>query len=164
MYQDKKEMTEAIAHVIKSVSNDQLLTRMEQVCLPLASRLHDIGLAGLPAGKDDQIVVIKEIEDLLDRLAVFLQHVVPKLESDQVHPLVPFLTKIWPLLAELLKVFGGESRVCESVSRVLRYAMDNTRIHLLPLLPEIVGAMVSAYQQHGSSSFLWMAKKIVRGF
>jgi transportin-3 len=156
-------MTEAIAHVIKSVPNDQVLEKMELVALPLALRLHEIGQAGLPSGKDEQIIVIKEIEELLDQLSVFLQHVVPRLESGQAHPLVPFLTKMWPLLASLMSVFGGEARVCESVSRVLRYAMDNTRTHLLPLLPEIVNAMVSAYQQHGSSSFLWMAKKIVRG-
>jgi transportin-3 len=155
-------MTEAIAHVIKSVESGKVLEYMEKFCLGLASRLHVIGQTALPSERDDQVLVVKDIEDLLDQLAVFLQHVVPKVGDGEEHPLVPFMSKMWPLLASLLGLFGGEARVCESVCRVLRYSIDSMRGHLSPLLPDIVTAMVGAYGSGGSSSFLWMAKKIVR--
>lgn len=154
-------MAEAVSHVIKSVPNEEILPRMEQFCLSLATRLHEIGQIGVPS-KDAYLAAVKEIGELLDQLAIFLRHVVPaNLAQGQAHPLVPFLTKMWPLLTTLLAVYGQEFKVCESVSRVLRYAVDNTHAHLAPLLPQIVQTMIQSYKEHGSSSFLWMAKKVV---
>lgn len=150
-----------MAHIIQSVPPSNLQQVLESFSLPTAQRLHEIGLAGKPQSEQVLVPLVKEIQDLLDQISVFVKVVSPEVGQNEPHPVVEFLTKLWPLLSSLLEAFGSETRVCESISRILRHAMDSTKRHLMPLLPAILDTMIKGYETFGTSSFLWMAKKVV---
>lgn len=175
-----RELATAIAHVLSAVPVGEMLKTLQMFTLPVAQRLHAIVSTGKPRSEEIEVATVKECQDLLDQLAIFLKFVDPKVkkkselksgkthlillfylekvEIGQSNPAVQLLQDLWPVLESLFTLFG-DGPIANSVSRILNYAMDNLKGHLAPLLPQIISKAVEMYDCHGQSSYVWVVKK-----
>jgi transportin-3 len=78
---ERRELATAIAHVLSAVPVDEMLKALQMFTLPVAQRLHAIVSAGKPRNEDVEVATVKECQDLLDLLAIFLKFVDPKVKK-----------------------------------------------------------------------------------
>ncbi|RUS29267.1 armadillo-type protein [Jimgerdemannia flammicorona] len=155
--QDVLEVTEAVAHVIAVISTVELLKALQLFCLPIAQRLHEIG-------SDASEKLTKEAADLLDQITLFLQIVAPDIPPSQPHPCVTFVRDLWPVFDLLLASFGAHPIVSESLCKCFKYCVVSYRAHFLPLLPQLMERLVTAFDRTQLSCYLWVSTKIVREY
>lgn len=82
-------------------------------------------------------------------------------KPNDIHPVVKLLQDLWPVLVMLLDIYSSVPPVTHSVARLLRHSMENTKTHLLPLLPQIVNKIVDSYASTKDTTYLWIGKKLL---
>lgn len=144
-----------MALVINYVPFEQLVSTLQSFVLSIIQRLHAISIQ-----PSRDIDIIKETRELVDKLGIFVKYVNPNIPDSRQHPIVALLTEIWPLLSTILDIFPN-TPIVESITRIIRSAIDNTVLHLSPLVPQLISKMINGFSSTNESSYLWMAKKFV---
>ncbi|TPX49561.1 hypothetical protein SeMB42_g01357 [Synchytrium endobioticum] len=157
--EDRREVAEAISHVIAAVPLPRLLEALQTFCLPIAQQLHTIATVGRhPTDSDAEIKVILNAEDQLEILTIFFKVVKPmEIIPNTPHPLVLLLSDLWPVTKILLHNYKA-TRLSEGIARFLRHAVETCKHHLGNLTPQILDALCEAYDETGLSCYLWVAK------
>ncbi|KAJ0012727.1 hypothetical protein NQD34_017061 [Periophthalmus magnuspinnatus] len=97
----------------------------------------------------------------LDRLAVIFRHTNPIVENGQTHPCQKVIQEIWPVLSETLNTHQADNRIVERCCRCLRFAVRCVGKGSASLLQPLVTQMVSVYQVHPHSCFLYLGSILV---
>ncbi|TPX35653.1 hypothetical protein SmJEL517_g01960 [Synchytrium microbalum] len=157
---DRRDVAEAIGHVIAAVPLARLLEVLQSFCLPVAQQLHSVAMMGRPANDPDaEVKIILAAEDQLDVLTVFFQVVKPSAEipPNTPHPLVILLSDLWPVIKALFDNYKG-TRLSEALCRLLRHAIESCKYHIAALTPQILDVLYTAYDETGLACYLWVAK------
>ncbi|KAJ3112380.1 Nuclear import receptor [Physocladia obscura] len=174
---DKNEVISALAHVIKHVpvvSNDpnspDMLKVLEMFCLPIAQRLHQIGLMGSAAaaarGKDLQ----EEISDLIEQFQTFVYNAQPAITPNMhlQHPCAVLFKGMWPVLDSLFTL--EIPRITNSVCKLIVKCIDAHGVYFRGIMvSEVLPRLAAVYETTANagaecSSLMWAASKCVRTF
>ncbi|XP_036373459.1 transportin-3-like [Megalops cyprinoides] len=97
----------------------------------------------------------------LDRLAAIFRHTNPVVENGQTHPCQKVIQEVWPVLSQTLHRHQADNRIVERCCRCLRFAVRCVGKGSAPLLQPLVTQMVSVYQVHPHSCFLYLGSILV---
>lgn len=160
-YQDRRQVIEAVAHVLSAVAVDHLLGAIQNFILPIVQRLHE--LASLPPSSTDQSKeVVKESIDLLDSFATMLKYLIPSVPAEAQHPCVSILSETWPVLKSILTAYGSDQRLSEAGARLIRSSLVSYRLHMTPLAPEWAESLCVFFENTGNGCWLWVGCKFVK--
>ncbi|KAJ3112912.1 Nuclear import receptor [Phlyctochytrium bullatum] len=168
---EKKDLSEALAHVIKHVpvvtpdgGPPNLAKVLEMFCLPMAQRLHEIISLG-QAEKENKTGNFKALskEAAVAQFNIFLDYVEIDEDLRENHPCVLLFNNMWPILSALLDLndITITSAVCKPLQLVARRYHPSIR----SFLPEVIPKLASAYAADpNSTGLLWVASIYVRYF
>lgn len=151
------ELTEAMAHIINSVPASQLTGALNQFCVPLAKRLHEI----LVNGNTNDENVLKEVDRVLGRINVFFKHIHPNIAPEDPHPCVQLLQEIWPIIDKIFTSFDSPE-VGEALCRVLKNTVVSFGGHMRPVLPALISQTADAYKRTRHPCYMWLGSQIIR--
>nr|CAD7435051.1 unnamed protein product [Timema monikensis] len=97
----------------------------------------------------------------LDRLAAIFRHTNVGVENGQIHPCQGVITELWPVLSNTCTKFQSDHRVMERCCRCLRFAVRCVGKQSAHLLEPLVKQIVSLYQLHQHSCFLYLGSILV---
>merc|ERR1712223_2060803 len=99
----------------------------------------------------------------LDRLAAILRHVNPPNMSPNIaHPCTnTVINDIWPVVSAVCEVYASDARIMERTCRTIRFAVRCLGVQSAPLLEPLVKQMVSLYNVHPHSCFLYLGSILV---
>ncbi|KAJ9580259.1 hypothetical protein L9F63_004072 [Diploptera punctata] len=97
----------------------------------------------------------------LDRLAAIFRHTNPHVENGAVHPCSNILSEIWPILSNACTKYQADGRVMERCCRCLRFAVRCVGKQSAHLLEPLVKQIVTLYQMHQHSCFLYLGSILV---
>ncbi|KAL4233679.1 Transportin-3 [Mactra antiquata] len=97
----------------------------------------------------------------LDRLAAVFRYTTPTVTNGQVHPCLQVIQEVWPVLSQACSRYQGDVRIVERCCRCIRFAIRCLGKNSSPLLQPLVPQMVSIYQVHPHSCFLYLGSILV---
>ncbi|KAF9427872.1 Nuclear import receptor [Podila epigama] len=157
---DLLEVTEAVAHVIAAVPNENLANVFKMFCLPIAQQLAEFASKNQATLNDD----IPHIIDNLSQLKIFFETVNPQVAPSEAHPCVPIVQELWPILDSLADRVGGIDDVARPLAGCWRSTVISYRTHYGPMLPTTMARLVKSFEQTGLGQYLWVSSRIVREF
>ncbi|KXS18553.1 ARM repeat-containing protein [Gonapodya prolifera JEL478] len=158
---DRVRLTEAMSNIVAALPLSQQQGRLQDFCLPIARRLHEIAEVGVPQGQEEERAVLIEASDLVDQYNTYVKTATtdPPNPTDP-HPGVEVLRQLWPVITTLLAKFGA-TRLSRALCRLLVGTMRTYRAFLLPLLPEIINRAVALYEATQFPCYLWVCKTAI---
>ncbi|KAI9273878.1 armadillo-type protein [Helicostylum pulchrum] len=160
-FRDILEVTEAVSHVITVLPINEIEKALQLFCLPIAQDLHNIVSKGKDTVSQEEC---HKIGDILEQISVFFDVIHPKVEVGQAHPCVTFIGELWPVLDMTLSNFGHISTVSEPLCKCFNSFIRSYGVHFIPLLPQLMERLVSAFDATGNSCYLWVSFKLVREY
>ncbi|KAG0343249.1 Nuclear import receptor [Podila horticola] len=157
---DLLEVTEAVAHVVAAVPNENLANVFKMFCLPIAQQLAELASKNQAELGDD----IPRIIDNLSQLKIFFETVNPQVAPTEAHPCVPIVQELWPILDTLADRVGGIDEVARPLAGCWRSTIISYRTHYAPLLPTIMARLTKSFELTGLGQYLWVASRVVREF
>ncbi|XP_071133816.1 transportin-3-like [Mytilus galloprovincialis] len=97
----------------------------------------------------------------LDRLSAIFRHTTPVITNGQVHPCQTAVQQIWPVLSETCSKFQSDIRIVERCCRCIRFVIRCLGKSSASLLTPLVTQMISLYQVHQHSCFLYLGSILV---
>ncbi|XP_046572522.1 transportin-3-like [Haliotis rubra] len=97
----------------------------------------------------------------LDRLAAVFRFTNPSVSNGQVHPCQPVIQEVWPVLSNACNKYQADVRIIERCCRCIRFAIRCLGKNSATLLTPLVTQMVSLYQVHQHSCFLYLGSILV---
>ena len=99
----------------------------------------------------------------LDRLAAILRHVnPPNMSPNMPHPCCQtVIHDLWPVVSSVCDVYASDARIMERTCRTVRFAVRCLGVQSAPLLEPLVKQMVTLYQTHPHSCFLYLGSILV---
>lgn len=97
----------------------------------------------------------------LDRLAAIFRHTSPTVSSNEAHPCQPVVEEVWPVLSRACSQYQDDTRIVERCCRCIRFMVRCVGRHSAALLEPLVTQMVTIYQQHQHSCFLYLGSILV---
>lgn len=156
-YKDRRQVIEAIAHILSATPLENLLVSMQQFCLPIIERIHEI--AHLPPQGDD---IQKELIDLIDSFSVFLKYLQPSVTQGQPHPCVSIITDSWPAIKQIIITYGRQQKLAESGARFMRSSIVSYRTFMGSILEEWANSLMDFFEMTGYSCWLWVCTKFIK--
>jgi transportin-3 len=154
----QEEMTEGVATVVSVQPASETYRLLKLYCDPLMARLmKKANEATDEAGK-------LALADHLQLITIFVQTVVPYVESGTPNPAVEYCKEIFPILAKVVDSFINFSPICERVCRTWRYMIISYRTGMEPLLPEMANKLAAGFETSRQGCFLWVTSAILREF
>ncbi|KAK3097484.1 hypothetical protein FSP39_010037 [Pinctada imbricata] len=97
----------------------------------------------------------------LDRLAAIFRHTNPEMTNGQIHPCQPVINEIWPVLSQACDKYQQDVRIIERCCRCIRFAIRCLGKSSASLLTPLVTQMITLYQMHQHSCFLYLGSILV---
>lgn len=97
----------------------------------------------------------------LDRLAAIFRHTNTVVVEGRPHPFQKVIQEIWPVISETLYRHQADNRMAERCCRCLRFAIRCVGKGSAMLIQPLVSQMVSVYQSHQHSCFLYLGSILV---
>ncbi|XP_038639310.1 transportin-3-like isoform X3 [Scyliorhinus canicula] len=97
----------------------------------------------------------------LDRLAAIFRHTNATVGEGRPHPCQKVIQEIWPVISETLYRHQADNRMAERCCRCLRFAIRCVGKGSAMLIQPLVSQMVSVYQSHQHSCFLYLGSILV---
>lgn len=169
-------LLKGVTIIVTRLSHEQLTqAAKEMIAVQTQPLLHlladESGQNGqLPGGQPvttnkSEVKTRKDPTFWLDRLAAILRHTNPKVREGDVHPVLPVLEELWPVLSRTFVKFAADLRVMERTCRCVRYAIrcvgKQAVVILEPLVKQIVHIYVHMYQH---PCFLYLGSILVDEF
>ena len=160
-YRDRRQVIEAIAHVLSVVPSESLLSTYQSFVLPIVQRLHEI--SNIPSSSMTEELAA-EATEMLDSFAILSKHLKPEVSVESSHPCVSVLQESWPIVKTLLSNYGQYQKLTEAGARLLRSSMISYHQHMVPQAPDWADGICSFFEATGSGSWLWVATRFARYF
>ncbi|KAJ2579355.1 Nuclear import receptor, partial [Coemansia sp. RSA 1804] len=103
----------------------------------------------------------RRIALLLDRLGVFLRFLYVENNEPADMLLSRIINESWPLVSMSLQRFGSDALVSESIAKFIRVLVEFYANVIRPIAPQVVDAVVVAFQQTGLGVYLWLGRRIL---
>ncbi|XP_038065636.1 transportin-3-like [Patiria miniata] len=100
----------------------------------------------------------------LDRIAAIFKNTNPAITNGQTHPCQAILQEIWPVLSNTCNTYQGDIRIIERCCRCIRFAIRCVGKGSALLLTPLVTQMVTIYQAHQHSCFLYLGSILVHEY
>ncbi|GFO33396.1 F-box/WD repeat-containing protein 7 [Plakobranchus ocellatus] len=97
----------------------------------------------------------------LDRLAAVFRYTSPNITNGQAHPCQPVIVEVWPVLSRACEKYQADVKIIERCCRCIRFAIRCLGKNSAILLTPLVTQMVSLYQTHQHSCFLYLGSILV---
>lgn len=176
--QGREKLTSLLPPLLTAVMADPKLTAEAAVSLlkatatlmsglpreEITGRLRDLcGLQARPLATalEHSTVDPASLVGWLDRLAAIFRHISPPVQNGDIHPCLPVVEELWPLLARTFEVCQANGRLMEHLCRTVRFVIRSLGAQSHPFLPDLVGRMVSAYGRHPHSCLLYLGSILV---
>ncbi|KAJ3414766.1 Nuclear import receptor [Chytridiales sp. JEL 0842] len=168
--EDRKEVTAALAHVIKHIpvvsadaTQPNMLKVLEMFCLPIAQRLHEIATAGKPASAEDLKAVTVEAVELIEQFSNFIYNSQPKdVPENTLHPCLELFQGIWPVFDSL---FALESpNIIIGIAKAVQSAVKIHRHYFKPIVAGIVPRLAEIFERSKVSALMWAGMRLVVQF
>ena len=157
--EDKKQVMEAVAHVISVVDFENILGFIQSFCLPIIQRL---ALLAEKSKTELETSEIKESAELLDMFGVYLKHLIPKsIPQGHSHPCVTVLKETWPVLKLILLGNVRIEKIAENGARFMRSCILAYRYHMMELVPEWAETLSTLFEGSGMGCWCWVSCKFV---
>ncbi|KAJ8083950.1 Nuclear import receptor [Marasmius tenuissimus] len=157
--EDKRQVYEAIAHVISAMPMDKAAQSLKTFSLDILSRVHAITSKPLQATKQE----LQEVCEGLENLEMMLN--VIRSFGEELPPACHNTCKeAWTIFDQFIAKFGTNPDIADRVTRVLRHGLSFFDVAVLEIAPTVVARMSFAFEATGISSYLWIAGKIVGRF
>ncbi|KAJ2609513.1 Nuclear import receptor [Coemansia sp. RSA 1804] len=153
---DVIEFSEALAHVVSAVPEPSTTSAIESFCMPVGQELGT--LLQKPAFVEDDR---RRIALLLDRFGVFLRFLYIENNEPADMLLSRIINESWPLVSMSLQRFGSDTLVSESIAKFIRVLVEFYANIIRPIAPQVVDAVVVAFQQTGLGVYLWLGRRIL---
>ena len=157
-------LIKGVALVLSQLPHENITAVMRALC---ALQLGPIQALIEQNAQNANIIITKNtINDpvlFLDRLAAILRNINPTMPPHgQQHPCTDVVVNdIWPVVSAVCDTFISDSRVVERTCRTIRFAIRSIGIQSAPLLEPLVKQMVTLYQSHPHSCFLYLGSILV---
>ncbi|XP_064600886.1 LOW QUALITY PROTEIN: transportin-3-like [Liolophura sinensis] len=146
------------ATILGRMPHDKVTEGLKQLCsfqlTPLQKLLEE---ETGPPTKDKN----KDPTVWLDRLAAIFRHTNPTINNGQIHPCQPVIQEVWPVLSAACEKYQADVRVIERFCRCVRFAVRCVGKGSASLLTPLVSQMVTLYQSHQHSCFLYLGSILV---
>lgn len=152
------EVTNGIAHVVRSQQIDSMLQALQYFGSPICQRL--LEKAQLPG--DEQLY--RNIADEIELLNIFVETVDVSAPVGTKSPTSKFVVEVLPVISTLLSKHGSSSYVAERSSKFIRCALFSCGSDLLDVLPTIAELLAFQFQQTHFGCYLWVTGTIFREF
>ncbi|KAJ2345445.1 Nuclear import receptor, partial [Coemansia sp. RSA 2618] len=153
---DVVEVSVALAHVISAVPPPDTAAAIEAFCMPVGRELGALlQQPALDANAGRSVAL------LLDRLGAFLRYVHVAENEPAAELTARIVGESWPLAQLALQRAPGDAHVSESAAKFVRVLVEFYAGVLRSAAPQIVDAVVQAFQQSGLDVYLWLARRIV---
>ncbi|KAH3738663.1 transportin-3-like [Dreissena polymorpha] len=147
-----------VATILATMPHDKCTEGMSQLCSFQTNGLSKLLTGGSDTPKqgaaDDPTV-------WLDRLAAIFRYTTPLVENGSVHPCLPVIQEVWPVLSQACTKYQADVRIIERCCRCIRFAIRCLGKSSSPLLQPLVPQMVTLYQVHSHSCFLYLGSILV---
>ncbi|XP_069765925.1 transportin-3-like isoform X3 [Narcine bancroftii] len=97
----------------------------------------------------------------LDRLAAIFRHTNATVVEGRPHPFQKVIQELWPVISETLYRHQADNRMAERCCRCLRFAIRCVGKGSALLIQPLVSQMVTVYQSHQHSCFLYLGSILV---
>lgn len=152
------EVTNGIAHVVRSQPLDNMLQALKYFGTPICERL--LEKAQLPGEEQ----VYKNIADEIELLNIFVETVDVEAPVGTKSPTSEFVVGILPVISTLLSKHGSSTYVAERCSKFIRCALFSCGNDLIDVLPTIAEMLAFQFQQTHFGCYLWVTGTIFREF
>ncbi|GIX93597.1 transportin-3 [Caerostris extrusa] len=146
------------ALILGQMPHDKITDGLMELCktqtMPLSQVLKEDKTAVKEGTKTDPAV-------WLDRLAAIFRYTTPSITNGQMHPCLPVVETIWPLLSETCNKYQADIRIIERCCRCVRFAIRCVGKQSVSLLQPLVTQMVQIYQVYQHSCFLYLGSVLV---
>nr|XP_018908607.1 PREDICTED: transportin-3 [Bemisia tabaci] len=133
--------------------------------LPVFGEMCEVQVKALVELLNNSTDVIKSIKAnpcvWMDRLAAILRSVNPKVDNSHEHPCLEVVLKCWPVLEKICQTFKADIYVMERCCRCLRFTVRCIGKHSNQLLIPIENLLVTLYNEHQHSCFLYLGSVLV---
>ncbi|KAH6560059.1 hypothetical protein BASA50_003202 [Batrachochytrium salamandrivorans] len=157
---NRRQLTEAVAHIISAVPLAEFSTSMQLFVHPVAQKLH--AFVAIPGQPD--VIQFKEAILTIGELATLFQYVVPEIPLSETHPCIQIVGQMWPIIQALHDRHGKDITIAECAARLLQSILSSYKQHALPILPQLIEFLVQQFESTGFSCHLWIAGRCVRIF
>ncbi|XP_071791532.1 transportin-3-like [Asterias amurensis] len=153
-------LIEGTALVLTRMPLDKIQEGLKQLMLAQVTPLSQV-LKGENEGKPG---VTSDPTVWLDRIAAIFKNTNPPITNGQVHPCQAILQEIWPVLSNTCNKYQGDIRIIERCCRCIRFAIRCVGKGSALLLTPLVSQMVTIYQAHHHSCFLYLGSILVHEY
>lgn len=151
-------LLKGVSTILARLPNEELKDGMKKLCSFQVNPLSKLVAEETPAPKQGSPA---DPTVWLDRLAAIFRHTIPTIYNGQIHPCQTVIHELWPVLSEACSKYQADNRIIERCCRCIRFAVRCLGKSSLPLLTPLVTQMVSLYQVHPHSCFLYLGSILV---
>ncbi|KAJ1922290.1 Nuclear import receptor [Mycoemilia scoparia] len=155
---DILQITEGLAHVINAMPDENTPTALEQLILPMISRLGEKIAAGANITENDKL----DIARLVDRMGILFEFVELSKNSPGIAVLDQASVSFCQTLTQITGLFPSHPILSESVGKALRSIFDRHNLAIKDLVPNIAESLVTAFRQTGLGVYLWASRKFIK--
>lgn len=152
------EVTNGIAHVVRSQPIESMLQALKYFGTPICERL--LEKAQLPG--EDQLY--RDIADEIELLNIFVENVDVQAPVGTKSPTAEFVIGVLPVISTLLSKHGSSSYVAERCSKFIRNSLFSCGNDLVEVLPTIAEMLVFQFKQTHFGCYLWVTGTIFREY
>ncbi|KAG8932286.1 Nuclear import receptor [Tulasnella sp. 418] len=153
---DRLQVYEAIAYIISSMRMEEAGQALRLFALDLVQQIHTIISNTSPASKEE----LQKVADCLELLEALL-HVVQSFGEELPPACQNTCPEVYVVLDSLIANYGRHYFISERACRVLKLGMQFFGDAGLPVVPQLVSRLSSAFDATGYSSFIWILGKVV---
>lgn len=153
-------LLKGMAIIVSGLPSDQISATVREISAFQIGPLRALCDGAVP-------VVLHERSDpcfWLDRLAAVMRHTSPDVRDGDAHPCLVVMNESWPIVSAVMAKHQRDVRIMERSCRCVRYTMRCIGRQAAPLLEPLVKQMMTLYELHQHSCFLYLGSILVDEF
>jgi transportin-3 len=156
---DRRQVYEAIAHVISAMPMDQAAESLRTFSLDILAQVHAITNKPTVATK----LELQDVGNSLENLEVML-HVIQTFGDELPAACQNTCEEAWLIFDNFLAKYGSDYDLCERTTRVLRHGLTLFGDSALLVAASVMSRLTAGFDATGFPSNLWIAGKIIQRF
>ncbi|KAG5650654.1 hypothetical protein H0H81_011476 [Sphagnurus paluster] len=156
---DRRQVYEAIAHVISAMPMENAATTLQTFSLDILGQVHTITNRSTAATSEE----LSNANHGLENLEIML-HVIRSFGEDLPVACQGTCEQAWLVFDAFLQKYGSNYDVAERTTRVLRHGISLFGNAALSVASSVVARMSLCFESTGYPSYLWIAGKVIGAF
>jgi len=152
---DRRQVYEAIAHVISAMPMDRAAESLRTFSLDILSLIHEVTVKPSPTKQE-----IDQAGNALENLETML-YVIRSFGDELPSACQGTCAEAWTVFDGFILKFGTNYELAERATRVIRHGITLFGSAGLPVSPSVATRMSQAFDATGIPSYIWIGGKIV---